>query len=61
MPHTTSNEDTPMAGPTEVDRHLTESVLMLQQTIRNIREDVANGIAPSILMPADSVSMEVFA
>jgi hypothetical protein len=57
MPRTTSHEDTPSAGPTEVDRHLTESVLMLQQTIRNIREDVANGIAPSILMPADSVSL----
>ncbi|KAH3942159.1 hypothetical protein HBI70_198880 [Parastagonospora nodorum] len=37
-----------------VGQQLTESVLTLQQTIRNVKEDVAKGIAPSILLPVDS-------
>jgi hypothetical protein len=40
-----------------VGQQLTESVLTLQQTIRNVKEDVAKGIAPSILLPVDSVCL----
>jgi hypothetical protein len=59
MPHATSGTDlTTSTAETETDKighHLTESILTLRQTINNIREDVVDGIAPSILMPADSV------
>ncbi|KAF2829942.1 hypothetical protein CC86DRAFT_317324 [Ophiobolus disseminans] len=57
MPHATSDASTsavPSVAQDKISQHLTESILTLQQTIRNIREDVRNGIAPSILMPADS-------
>lgn len=62
MPHATSDAPTDAEAATsqgKAAQHLTESILTLQQTIRNIREDVANGIAPSVLMPIDSVSSKV--
>jgi hypothetical protein len=39
-----------------VGERLTESILTLRQTIRNVKEDVANNIAPSILLPMDPVN-----
>jgi hypothetical protein len=57
MPHTTLDVAVAPSSPHErLATHLTENILTLQQTIRNIREDVANGIAPSILMSVDSVN-----
>ena len=57
MPHATPEVTaTPSLPQDRVATHLTENILTLQQTIRNIREDVANGIAPSILMPSGSVT-----
>jgi hypothetical protein len=44
----------------KVGQQLTESVLTLQQTILNVKEDVANGIAPSILLPMDPVRLIAF-
>jgi hypothetical protein len=57
MPHATSGTDSTAstAETAKIGHHLTESILTLQRTIQSIREDVVNGIAPSILMPADSV------
>lgn len=63
MSYATSDSNSPntmTAGATttaqdEVGRHLTENILTLQQTIRNIRQDVESGIAPSILIPAATV------
>jgi len=60
MPHAESGAE-PSTGPNDVDRHLTESVLTLQQAISNIQRDVANNIAPSILLPTDPVSLNTCA
>jgi hypothetical protein len=57
MPHATSDFVAAPVAAHEITRHLTESILTLQQTIRNIRDDVENGIAPSILMPAEPVNI----
>jgi hypothetical protein len=40
----------------QMAQQLTESILTLQQTIKNVQEDVHNGIAPSILLPVNPVS-----
>jgi hypothetical protein len=58
MPHATSDPSAASAPlpETKMNQHLTESILTLQQTIRNIKEDVEKGIAPSLLLPADPVS-----
>jgi hypothetical protein len=40
----------------QMAQQLTESILTLQQTIKNVQEDVRNGIAPSILLPVNPVS-----
>ena len=57
MPHAISAAvDSPVNIITsETGQKLTESILTLQQTIRNIRDDVAAGIAPSIIMPSENV------
>jgi hypothetical protein len=53
--HTISDAEASMPQ-NEIAQHLTRGILTLQQTIRNIRNDVVNGIAPSVLTPVDSVS-----
>jgi hypothetical protein len=58
MPHAASDTIlavTSLAAENNVNQHITESVLTLQHTIRNIKQDVEQGIAPSILLPADPV------
>jgi hypothetical protein len=56
MPHTSppSAIAPKSAEGTSASHHLTESVLTLQQTIKNIIEDVQNNIAPSVIIPVDS-------
>ncbi|KAH7075426.1 hypothetical protein BKA63DRAFT_297145 [Paraphoma chrysanthemicola] len=58
MPHVTSSADiaapASVGVPDKIGQHLTESILTLQQMIRNIREDVSGGTSPSILLPAES-------
>jgi hypothetical protein len=60
MPHATPAEaNSSIASTAAIDKtaqHLTESILTLQQTFQNIKDDVAAGTAPSILLPADPVS-----
>jgi hypothetical protein len=59
MPHATSDVVAFPSATDEITRHLAESILTLQQTILNIKEDVKNGIAPSILLPIDPVSLRL--
>jgi len=62
MPHATSGTASAVASSVAQDKvgqHLTESIMTLQQTLVNIREDVKNGIAPSVLMPVDPVRMKI--
>lgn len=55
MPYTSPSAIAPKSAEgTNASHHLTESILTLQQSIKNIIEDVQNNIAPSIILRADS-------
>jgi hypothetical protein len=57
MPDVASNVVASTSAADEITCHLIESILTLQQTVLNIKEDVKNGIAPSILLPVDPVCL----
>jgi hypothetical protein len=56
MPHSTSTPPNPATPESKMNQHLTSSILTLQRTIYDIKQDIRNGIAPSILLPQDLAS-----